>query len=165
MSILANIELLEYHLYWVCAATSNCAALQYNLKCFIFVSGNNFNCTAPSNSIILYVLQTIITSVFIPEVFSQSYSTIVLYSRDVHEWWVWSTKKSTYISSPSGNHSQPLDSISQEKTNPKLYAFREIQNATNEFLQGFKILFLREFSTALLTALLTHPLTDAFSQA
>ena len=58
------------------------------------------------------------------------------------------------------NHSQPLDSISQEKTNPKLYAFREIQNAMNEFLQSFKILFLREFSTALLT----HPLTDVFSQ-
>ena len=46
----------EYHIYLICAAPSNCAALQYYLKSFNFVSGNNFNCTAPSNSIVPYLL-------------------------------------------------------------------------------------------------------------
>ena len=48
-----------YHIYSICAAPLNCAALQYYSKGFILVS---LNCTAP------YFLLTFITSVFIPEV-------------------------------------------------------------------------------------------------
>ena len=48
---------------------SNCAALWYYLKGFIFVSGNNFNCATPSNSTAPYLLYALITSVFMPEIF------------------------------------------------------------------------------------------------
>jgi len=40
----------------ICAALSNCTALRYYLKGFIFVSENNFNCASPSNSTALYLL-------------------------------------------------------------------------------------------------------------
>ena len=47
------VSVEEYRIFSICAAPSNCAALhRYYSKGFIFVSitGNNFNCTAPSNS-------------------------------------------------------------------------------------------------------------------
>ena len=58
-----------YHIYSICAAPSNCAALHYYSKGFILISGNNVNCTTPSNSTTSYFLWTLINSALIPEVF------------------------------------------------------------------------------------------------
>jgi len=49
---------------------------------------------------------------------SKLYSTIVLYSRDDHGWWVWSTKKPTQAH--LRNYSQPLDSFGQAQTSPNM---------------------------------------------
>ena len=45
-----------YRIYSICAAPSNCVALRYYLKGFVFVSGNKVNCTTPSNCTAPYFL-------------------------------------------------------------------------------------------------------------
>ena len=48
-----SVQALFVHTYCICsicAAPLNCAPLRYYSKGFILVSGNNVNCTTPSNS-------------------------------------------------------------------------------------------------------------------
>ena len=42
-----NMHISGYRIYSIYATPLNYATLQYYSKGFIFVSGNNFNCTAP----------------------------------------------------------------------------------------------------------------------
>jgi len=81
-----------------------------------------------------------------------SYSTIVLYGRDDHGWWVWSAKKQPKLT--FRNHSQPLYSIGQAQTSPNVSSVQSKVLQTN-FYKIFKIFY---FSKFLLPYSLTHSL-------
>ena len=74
-----------------------------------------------------------------------SYSTLIVYSRDVHGWGV--VHEEINPNSPSGIIHSHLIVLFRHKC-----VFRAIQNAINKFLRNFK-------------GSLTHSLTDAFSKA
>jgi len=89
LNLTLNDICFKYRTYLICSAPSNCATLWYYSKDFIFVSRNNFNCIASSNSTVPYFCKylSLVLSYLKYSYPSQSklYIKIVLVNLDGHE--------------------------------------------------------------------------------